>query len=330
MNYKSFNNLSEDIKSNLYKIHSGNYDLVVGIPRSGMFPAYLIGLYLNVHVTDFDGYINNRPLSTGQTRQPRTKLETAQDANRVLIVDDSITSGLSLANTMNQLPRHLVCNVTTCAIYSDKQNRNDVDLILQIVRHPRVFEWNIFHRDLLANACVDIDGVLCVDPSAEENDDGAKYKNFLINAAPYMIPTHRINSIVTNRLEKYRPQTEAWLNKYGIEYDNLIMLDLPDKETRQKIGAYARHKAIYFEKQKQLDIFIESERSQAEGIMQATGKPVYCVDDNLMLFPGSGAMAIKAPRSFMRVLRYRMASMMPMSLKKFLKKFVFSRVSRQG
>ena len=57
MNYKTFNDLSVDIKNNLHKIHVGNYDLVVGIPRSGMMAAYVIGLYLNINVTDINSLI---------------------------------------------------------------------------------------------------------------------------------------------------------------------------------------------------------------------------------------------------------------------------------
>ena len=32
-------------------------------------------------------------------------------------------------------------------------------------------------------------------------------------------------AICTGRLEKYRPQTEAWLKKHGIRYNDLIMFN---------------------------------------------------------------------------------------------------------
>ena len=38
MNYRSYQNLSDDIKSNINKLEKFNIDLVVGIPRSGMIP----------------------------------------------------------------------------------------------------------------------------------------------------------------------------------------------------------------------------------------------------------------------------------------------------
>lgn len=287
MNYKSFNHLSEDIKSNLNRIHNGGYDLVVGVPRSGMIPAYMIGLYLNIHVTDFDSYIKNSPVKKGITRKAKNSLVYAQDAQRVLVVDDSIMSGESLYKTLKRLPENLKEKVTTLVVYSDRNKRDDIDLFFEVVPIPRVFEWNIFHRDLLARACVDIDGVLCVDPSDYENDDGERYAEFLLNAKPHIIPTYKIHSLVTSRLEKYRLQTEAWLNKNGIEYDHLIMLDLPNKEARQIQGAHATHKANYFKKMTDLEIFIESDLNQAMSIAKASGKPVYCVDKNKMFTPGA-------------------------------------------
>ncbi|MGE6328533.1 phosphoribosyltransferase, partial [Psychrobacter pacificensis] len=104
MKYKSFANLSQDIIQNLFKLHSENYDLVVGIPRSGMIPAYMIGLYLNINVTSLDAFIENRKLTSGITRKTKTNLVFAQDAKRVLLVDDSINTGKSLVSALGHIP----------------------------------------------------------------------------------------------------------------------------------------------------------------------------------------------------------------------------------
>ena len=48
---------------------------------------------------------------------------------------------------------------------------------------------------------MDIDGVLCADPTPEENDDGEKYRHFLLNAPPLFIPKVTIGTLVTSRLE---------------------------------------------------------------------------------------------------------------------------------
>jgi len=42
-----------------------------------------------------------------------------------------------------------------------------------------VFEWNALHHSNPERFCVDIDGVLCRDPTEAENDDGESYLEFL-------------------------------------------------------------------------------------------------------------------------------------------------------
>lgn len=41
------------------------------------------------------------------------------------------------------------------------------------------FERDIFTGSLL-KTCFDLDGVFCVDPTWEENDDGEKYRKFIL------------------------------------------------------------------------------------------------------------------------------------------------------
>ena len=297
MNYKSFDDLSADIKKTLFKVHSGDYDLVVGIPRSGMIPAYLIGLYLNVHVTDVDGFIENRRLRKGATRKASNDLANAHDAARVLLVDDSVRSGNSLADTVKRVPDELKQRITTLVVYADRNTRADVDIILDVVPFPRVFEWNVFHRNLLNRACVGIDGVICISPADSESIDEKSYIDFLINAKPYILPSCEIHSLVTSRLEKYRSQTETWLAKHGIKYKHLVMLDLPTERENLNLRAHATHKASYFSQIPDSLLFIESSSRQAKKIAQLTGKPVYCVSANHMFSPGS-----QRARSF--VVRY--------------------------
>lgn len=330
MNYKSFADLSHDITRNLFKLHDEDYDLIVGIPRSGMIPAYMIGLYLNTHVTSLDAFIENRELITGITRRAKEDLIFAQDAKKILLVDDSINTGKSINNALDNIPEDIKHKITTCAIYSDAKVRNDIDIYLEFVRMPRVFEWNIFHRGLVKNACFDIDGVLCVDPTEHENDDGERYIDFILNAKPLFIPSSKVNALVTSRLEKYRPQTEQWLKAHNVQYDKLIMLDLPSKEERQKQGVHASHKSNYYI-ESGLDLFVESEPAQALAIMKASGKPVYCTGNNQMYAPNITRTLIKSPKSFLKQIASNIAPKVPRPARKALKpifKAVFTKTSK--
>ena len=286
MNYRSFDDMNKLIRKNIHEIQKNNFDLIVGIPRSGMIPAYLIGLNLNIQTCDVETLLNNTVLSTGSTRKSKNNIKYPHDAKNILLVDDSINNGGSIAKIIERIPNEIKSKVKTLAIYSSSKSRKDIDFFLEYVAVPRVFEWNIFHHEIIAKSCFDIDGVLCVDPSEEENDDGVKYLDFIRNASVLFLPTGKIDTIVTSRLEKYREETESWLFKHGISYRKLVMLNVASKEERQRLGNHAIHKAKIYKESGQ-DLFIESDRMQAIKIHELTSKPVYCVDTNEMFATGN-------------------------------------------
>lgn len=281
MNYRSYQDLADDIKSNLYKLEKYNIDLVVGIPRSGMIPAYMISLLLNVHCTDYFSFIENRPLIKGQRKLKNNgELNVfPHDHHNILLVDDSIYTGNDMQEKMSGLPDNLKRKVITSAVYSTEYERDDIDCFFVYLPNLRLFEWNIFHVQTLSQSCVDIDGVLCKNPTHVEDDDGDNYLNFIKNAIPYILPTYKIHSLVTNRLEKYRKETEFWLKNRGITYDNLIMLDLPSQEERKRLNVHGKNKARYY-KESNTRLFIESSYSEAKEICRLSGKDVYCIETN--------------------------------------------------
>lgn len=118
--------------------------------------------------------------------------------------------------------------------------------MLESVPSPRFFEWNFRNHPVAQISAYDFDGVLCFDPSRRENDDGRRYLEFLANAQPLFVPKYRISVIVTSRLEKYRQQTEEWLNRNGIEFNELVMLDGVSAVERRKRRMHASFKAEFF------------------------------------------------------------------------------------
>ena len=140
-----------------------------------------------------------------------------------------------------------------------------------------MFQWNYLNHINIETSCFDMDGVLCEDPTDEQNDDGEKYIEFLINARPLFIPQYKIRAIVTSRLEKYRTYTEDWLKKHNVMYENLYMLNLPNKEARIKANAHAKFKSKVYKKLSKTKYFYESDREQAIEIFNLTGKPTICV-----------------------------------------------------
>ena len=285
MNFKSIKDLNIDISKNLSVLKSENFDLIVGIPRSGMLPASIIALKLNLPLMTISEYLADSQVKHGRTRKPSSNVSNAHNAKKVLIVDDSINSGDSIEEVKKQIPQEKMGVVKFLAVYGVQKN-NDIDFILDIVPSPRIFEWNAMYHGIIENACFDIDGVLCEDPLESQNDDGEKYSEFLESAKPLYLPLFKIDTLVTNRLEKYRPQTEAWLAKNNIQYNRLEMLNISSKKERLEQQDYYKHKSDIYKKSN-TKIFYESSLQQAKVIFERTQKPVYCVDEHILITPST-------------------------------------------
>ena len=87
-----------------------------------------------------------------------------------------------------------------------------------------------------------------------------------------------------------RSYTVEWLARTGIQYNQLIMLDLPSAEERRRLGAHGGFKADFY-KTSDTILFIESEKEQARAIARISGKPVFCVETQHMLQPDTLSLA---------------------------------------
>lgn len=285
MNYRNIKDLNNIILKKL-SIIPRNFDLIVGVPRSGMLPANLLALYLNRPYTDIHSFLNGHIYKAGA----RSQFFDISEFKNILVVDDSIASGSAMAEVKESLA-HLndKFNIKYCAIYVIPGKEKMVDYFFETVPLPRYFQWNILNHTTLEKACFDIDGVLCADPLPEQNDDGEKYIDFLLNAPPLFIPGSKIGTIVTSRLEKYRKETEIWLAANNIKYNDLVMLDLPNMEARQRANNHGDHKAKAY-MAKPYVLFIESEHHQAVEINRLTKKPVLCTENFEMIFESESFM----------------------------------------
>lgn len=266
MKFVSYSQLARDVIAWAQELDQ-DYDAVVGVPRSGMLVANILALHWNIKLADLESFVAGGFFNGGHRDQ-------VKEVKKVLVVDDSILSGKSISRA-KRLCRGLPFKMDFGAPYI--KNNMKAWKHYKVVPMPRVFEWNVFNHYWLRRACVDIDGVLCRDPTQKENDDGVGYRNFLISAPPRYLPRVEILALVTNRLEKYRDLTEAWLEKHNVKYQELHMLDCPSKAERIKRGVHMSHKANIYANEK-YSLFIESSDRQAKGIAGLTGKPVLCTD----------------------------------------------------
>ena len=315
MNFRTYEDLSRIISNNLYKIPE-DVDLIVGVPKSGLMAASMIALHLNLPLTDIDSLKEGKIYNSGRTKIRKNWITKPEDARKILVIDDSSASGITLKETRKKINKlKYKDKIIFLVIFVTEETKSLPDMYFDICPLPRMFEWNYMHHGLLEQACVDIDGVLCQDPTEEENDDGKKYSDFISNVKPRVVTTRKIKYLVTTRLEKYRKYTEEWLNKNNIQYENLIMMDLPSKAERIKLGNHGLYKGEQYKKLTDTIIFIESSEHQAQIIANVSGKDAFCVDNGKFYKP----QIIEQPIIKEKKLRKTFRKLVPLKVRKELK-----------
>jgi orotate phosphoribosyltransferase len=280
INFRSYSDLNKTIKDNISKIPK-DIDLVVGIPRSGLLAANLIALSINKPLVDLEGFLDKKTFSSGLRLS--NDVSTFSKIKKILIIDDSLNSGASLEKAKLKIEQaKLNKKIIYGVVYLKPGQEDKVDVYFEHCPMPRVFEWNIFHHDIITRSCVDIDGILCRDPTEEENDDGKKYIYFIRNVKLKIVPTVEISHLITCRLEKYRKDTEYWLKKNNIKYKNLVMMHYNTKAERIASGSHGKYKAEKY-LESNTDLFIESDSIQANEIYNLTKRDVYSFDTSTML-----------------------------------------------
>ena len=267
-NFVSYEQLVKDVTDWATKLPK--FDMVVGIPRSGMLPATILALYWNVPLASLDDYLKGKTMGAGN------RLKNLPITN-VLVVDDSMFRGTSIQQA-KELLKDKKHKISYASVYIAKKEITP-DYYYKLIPQTRAFQWNIMaHKELLEISCWDIDGCLCVKPTPEQNDDGDKYREFILNTPPKYVPQHPIRCIITSRLEKFRKETEEWLKKHNIQYERLVMLNYPTGEIRRRLGHHGVHKAEVYQRIKSI-LFIEDEPWQAQQIALKSGKACLCVGD---------------------------------------------------
>jgi len=251
---------------------SKTYDLVVGVPRSGLLVANIIALKLGLPLTTPTGFDNNQFWAS-------KRIEKVMNNKRVLLVDDSVESGKSIDEAFSFLSSYNTnCSITKAALIVTKSSAKMVDFHYKVVPQPRLFEWNIMHSKK-GKTCSDLDGVICENCPPKFDGNENLYVKWIQSAKPYLIPSFELDAIVSSRLEKYRSETEDWLKKQDVHYKELILWDVESKASRK--GKHAQHKISWLLKLKP-DLFFESSLWEAQQIHANTKIPTLCVDNMLM------------------------------------------------
>lgn len=275
MNIITYNQLLTDVKNSLWLF--AKYDLIVFIPRSGMMVAGIVSGYTNIRVTSLDSFLKNEIYSNTYT-----KLISNNDIKKILLVDDSVSTGNSFGKSIDKImvAKASQFKIDKYAVYATHEGASKVDYYSRIIEKPRYFEWNLFHTKHAFDFAFDLDGVLCHDP---DKFDKKKYDNFIKNAKVKIKPTYKVGLIVTGRHEKYRSGTEQWLNDNNFKYEKLVMYDSDEKHNDVN-HQHAILKAKSIKNNNHIKLYIESSVKQAKIISSLVSIPILCIDDGKIYF----------------------------------------------
>jgi orotate phosphoribosyltransferase-like protein len=245
-----------------------DFDIVCAIPRSGLIAGSMIATTLGKPLTTPYQLVQGNVWGLHNTQVGKTNYgkETT-----VLLVDDSIGSGNSMAESATRIKNRFPnIKIIWAALVVRNESRDKIDRChCQHSDNMRLsFEFNLSRlATSYGKIACDMDGVICrdyIDPLPEE-----KYIDWIINVDPYIIPKGSIDSIITNRDEKYRGITEEWLRNHNVEYKNLIMNGKAENTLNFKIDSLLKIKP---------DWYWESDPLLSAGIFRATGIPTLCIN----------------------------------------------------
>lgn len=100
--YRSYNDLGLTIFHNSVKIPQDT-DIIIGIPRSGIVPAFMIATLQNKPLSTMDSFLAGIIERRGTTRHSGF-IPKMDQIRKILIVDDSIQSGKSMSRA-----KKLIC-----------------------------------------------------------------------------------------------------------------------------------------------------------------------------------------------------------------------------
>lgn len=267
LGYRTYAQLYTDIVR--WSAHLPALSAVAGVPRSGIAPAAMLATLRHIPLLSLESLLGDAP-----SYRPAVSRELHQVDGPVLVLDDTCNAG----RTMREVRRVLSdSNVLFGAVYATAETRANglLDVAGYKLTEYHSCEWNLFRTNVAKTLLTDFDGVLCHDWRGGKITDQnrATYEQWLDVVKPLAPVTHPIYGIVTGRTERYRPQTVAWLNRHGIEYQHLVMC--PDDGSFT--GTHDRFKSIIYRKlSAKTSAFVESCPVQSAAIARSTGFAVLC------------------------------------------------------
>jgi adenine/guanine phosphoribosyltransferase-like PRPP-binding protein len=240
---------------------SSDFDIVVGIPRSGLMTASIIAIEFGKPLSTPDQIIQGKYWIT---RTNTSELKIDVDNAKILLVDDSAGTGTTMeeARELINTNKPYIEIITAATYVSDPSE--PYYYYKRFKKQQPILVRALMHNSFIPPVAFDMDGVICEDYAGQE------YHGFLMNAKPHKIPIYTIDFIITGRKRKYQQETLDWLQQYNVKWKVLLMC--PEDETTISF------KSRMIRKYKP-GIFVESNPAEAKEINRRTGVLVICIGD---------------------------------------------------
>jgi len=277
----TISDLIEDCKKHLIPTLGGlNLRGIAGIPRSGLLPASICALLLNIPLYTFDEHGNFSLFSAISPFGGKRMEDHKEEGGKILVLDDTVYNGSAMQGVKELIGSDLVIYGS---LYVLPASSHVVDVFGKELEPPHLLEWNFFNSYYISDCLLDFDGILSPNVPHESCIDEEKYIEYITNVKPFYhrVPkTYTCKGIVTARLEKYRSITEAWLEKHGIKYGFLKMFptEKADVRDRNHIVEAANFKSKMFTGSG-ASFFVESDPAEAALMRSQVDRLVICPDE---------------------------------------------------
>jgi uncharacterized HAD superfamily protein len=276
IDYITNSEIFETVRRNLSKLPRG-IDGVVFIPKCGMTGAVAVSQFFGKPLYTVDGVMEGNPVYGMKTSKN----------GRLLVVLDFLGKDTKVLKRANDLLKKTNATVVFALCVGSGVKPSFVDIVLREAGGLAFYESNLFESGWIGQCILGMEGVVCEYPPAgvtESNEED--YTVYVSNAAPLMLPKAPVLAVCTDRLIKYSKQTGEWLAGNKVGYGTLWMLDLPDYETKlssKRKPVYSDIESGVYEKYKEALLFIEGRWENSLRIFRKTGRPVLCMDRNILL-----------------------------------------------
>ncbi len=247
-------------------------DAIVAVARSGLLPASIVAVNLQrplwcVSQASGVSFVGHGSRLRGDRTLPRS----------VVVIDDTAYHGTAMRDAVEKVRKYFPkSKVKTAVVYAHPKGRPAVDHCYAIYGGPHYLEWNFFNGPFDGRAAYDLDGIICHDPSTDEDDDGPRYALFLRTARPLYLPRRSpVAAIVTARPESARAATVDWLARHGVRFERLVMRGFSRPAASDWLNMIADFKAREFAALG-CELFVESCPALAKEIARRAGRPVLC------------------------------------------------------